>query len=350
MLESLPGSLPSGHPAMLWVVILFLGLSLLLYCLFAGADFGAGVLELFLGREDRHAKRQVIEKALGPVWEANHIWLILVVVILFTGFPAVYGRVSIHLHLPLTAMLLGIIARGCSYTFKHYDAVKGRSQKAYTFFFVTSSLWTPFCLGVVTGALVPGGLDPAAMGYWEGYIAPWLRPFPLALGVFTVCLFSFLAAVYLLGETRDARLRRTFGRRAYAFSGVSILAGGAVFLAAALEGFPLFERFLDSRAAAGCMALATLLIPAVWAAVWAGRSWTARLLAGAQVALILLGWFRVQFPVLVRLADGRDLTFFNSHAPEATLTQLGLALLIGSALILPALYYLLRVFKLEGKG
>ncbi len=334
---------------MLWVVILFLGLSLLLYCLFAGADFGAGVLELFLGREDRHAKRQVIEKALGPVWEANHIWLILVVVILFNGFPAVYGRVSIHLHLPLTAMLLGIIARGCSYTFKHYDAVKGRSQKAYTFFFVTSSLWTPFCLGVVTGALVPGGLDPAATGYWEGYVSPWLRPFPLALGAFTVCLFSFLAAVYLVGETRDAGLRRTFSRRAYAFSGASILAGGVVFLAAAREGIPLIGRFLDSRAATACMVLATLLIPAVWAAVWAGRNWTARLLAGAQVALILLGWFRVQFPVLVRLADGRDLTFFNSHAPEATLTQLGLALLFGSALILPALYYLLRVFKLEGK-
>lgn len=338
-----------GHPAMLYVVILFLGLSLLLYCLFAGADFGAGVLELFLGKEARHEQRQVIEKALGPVWEANHIWLILMVVILFAGFPAVYSRVSIHLHLPLTAMLLGIIARGCSFTFKHYDAVKGRSQRAYTFFFIHSSLWTPFCLGVVTGALVPGAMDPAAATYYEGYVAPWLRPFPLALGAFTVCLFTFLAAVYLVGETADAGLRKTFARRAFWASLVSVLAGALVFLAAFREDLPLADRFLGSGFALACMALATLLLPALWTALSAGRSWLARLLAASQVALILVGWFRVQFPVLVHLADGRDLTFFNAHAPAATLNQLGIALLIGSALILPALFYLLRVFKLAGK-
>lgn len=339
----------AGHPFMLWVVILFLGLSLLLYCLFAGADFGAGVLELFLGKEERHSQRQIIEKALGPVWEANHIWLILMVVILFTAFPAVYAKVSIHLHLPLTAMLLGIIARGCSYTFKHYDAKKGRSQRAYTFFFVYSSLWTPFCLGVVTGALVPGGLDPAASGYWEGYVGPWLRPFPLALGLFTVCLFTFLAAVYLVGETSDLSLRRAFARRAQAGSVAAVLAGALVFACAGWDGVPLIGRFLDSGLAAASMALATMLMPALWLALARGRSWVARMLAGAQVALILIGWFRIQYPVLVHLSGGQALTFFNAHAPDATLNQLGWALVLGSALILPALFYLLRVFKLEGK-
>lgn len=334
-------------PAMLWVVIAFLGLSLLLYCLLAGADFGAGVLELFLGRRDRHAQRHVIEKALGPVWEANHIWLILIVVILFCAFPAVYSRVSVHLHLPLTAMLLGIIARGCSYTFKHYDAVKGRSQRAYTAFFVASSVWTPFCLGVVTGALVPGGMDPAALGYRAGYVDPWLRPFPLALGAFTVCLFTFLAAVYLVGETDDAAMRRAFARRAKRASVAAVLSGAVVFLAAQVEGLDLVSRFAGSGFALGCMAVATLLLPALWAALVRDRGWTARLLAGTQVAVILLGWFRVQFPVLVKLADGRDLTFFNSHAPAATLNQVGWALLVGSCLILPALFYLMRVFKLE---
>src|SRR3954468_21686627 len=104
---ALPEMIPGSQPVMLWVIIPFLGASLLLYCLMAGADFGAGILELFMGRENRREQRRIIDRALGPVWEANHIWLILMVVILFMGFPAVYARVSTYLHLPLTAMLMG---------------------------------------------------------------------------------------------------------------------------------------------------------------------------------------------------------------------------------------------------
>jgi cytochrome d ubiquinol oxidase subunit II len=313
----------------------------------AGADFGAGILELFMGSDHRKAQRQIIDRALGPVWEANHIWLILMVVILFMGFPAVYARVSIHLHIPLTAMLLGVIARGCAFTFRHYDAVKGRSQRPYTFFFVWSSVWTPFCLGVVTGALVPGGIDPAAPGYLEGYVRPWLRPFPMALGGFTVCLFAFLAAVYLIGESPEGPVRRRFARRAAAASAAAVIAGGIVFWAAEREGVALAARFAANPWAAACVIGATLTLPPLWISISRERGWTARILAGGQVALILAAWFAVQFPVLVVMAGGNDLTFFNSHAPKATLDQLGWALIVGAALILPALYWLLRVFKSE---
>jgi cytochrome d ubiquinol oxidase subunit II len=340
-----------GAPVMLWVVTAFLGLSLLCYCLFGGADFGAGILEIFfLGRKDRWGERNVIDRALGPVWEANHIWLILMVVILFMGFPAVYGRVSVSLHIPLTAMLMGVIARGCSFTFRHYDAVKGKSQKLYTAFFVFSSLWTPFCLGVVTGALVPGGiaatLDPQG-GYYVGYVAPWLRPFPLALGVFTDALFALLAAVYLVGESPVGDVRRSFARLTR-YAGLAAIAAGAfVFLAARADGVALDAHFLRMGFSAACMALATLALPAMAWALAREKVWTLRVLAGLQVALILAGWLRVQFPVLVRLSDGSALTFFNAHAPAPALFQLGIALLSGSALILPALFYLLRVFKSE---
>lgn len=335
---------------MLWVIIPFLGLSLLLYCLMAGADFGAGVLEVFMGRENRRAQRRIIDKALGPVWEANHIWLILIVVILFMGFPAVYARVSINLHLPLTAMLLGIIARGCAFTYRHYDAVKGRSQRSYTLFFVYSSIWTPFCLGVVTGALVPGGIDPAATGYLEGYVWPWLRPFPMALGVFTVCLFAFLAAVYLIGESPAGPIRNQFTRRATVASAVTVASGALVFSAAEWDGVNLAARFLASGPASACMVAATVSVPALWIALGREKGWTARILAGAQVTLILSAWFAVQFPVLVELRGDRDLTFFNSHAPPATLFHLGAALMAGAVLILPSLYYLLRIFKSEIPG
>ncbi len=339
--------IPAGEPAMLWVIIPFLGLSLLLYCLMAGADFGAGVLEIFMGQDHRKAQRQIIDRALGPVWEANHIWLILIVVILFMGFPGVYARVSIHLHLPLTAMLMGVIARGCAFTFRHYDAVHGRSQRPYSFFFIWSSVWTPFCLGVVTGALVPGGIDPAAQGYLDGYVRPWLRPFPLALGAFTVCLFAFLAAVYLIGESPEGPIRRRFARRAAAASAAAVACGGLVFWAAGADGFPLAASFASNRWASGCVIAATASIPPLWFTLSREKGWLSRLLAGAQVALILAAWFAVQFPILVKIKGGPDLTFFNSHAPAATLNQLGWALLAGSALILPALFYLLRVFKVH---
>jgi cytochrome d ubiquinol oxidase subunit II len=336
-------------PGMLWVVVAFLGLSLLLYCLFGGADFGAGILEIFyLGRPGRHEHRRVIDRALGPVWEANHIWLILMVVILFMGFPAVYARVSVSLHIPLTAMLMGVIARGCSFTFRHYDAVKGRSQKLYTAFFVYSSLWTPFCLGVVTGALVPGGMGAVDPGYYAGYVSPWLRPFPLALGLFTDVLFALLAAIFLVGEAPPGPVRASFARQVRWAIAAAVVAGGTVFAAAAADGVPLAGHFLSLGFSSACMALATLALPALWWALAREKTWLLRGLAGLMVSLILAGWLRVQFPVLVQLADGSALTFFNAHAPAATLNQLGIALLAGAALILPALFYLLRVFKLEG--
>lgn len=354
--------MPASQPFMLWVIIPFLGACLLLYCLLAGADFGAGILELFTGREGRREQRHIIDRALGPVWEANHIWLILIVVILFMGFPSVYARVSIQLHLPLTAMLMGVIARGCAFTFRHYDAVQGRSQRPYTFFFVWSSLWTPFCLGVVTGALVPGGIQPGDLllggpgpggivagpiGYFEGYVHPWLRPFPLALGLFTVCLFTFLAAVYLIGECPEGPLRRRFARRAAAASAATVLAGALVFAAAERDGVGLAKRFASNPWAAGGMLAATALMPALWFFLARERAWPARVLAGTLVALILAAWFAVQFPVLVKVKGGPDLTIFNAHAPAAALDQLGWALLAGGAMILPALAWLLRVFKNE---
>jgi cytochrome d ubiquinol oxidase subunit II len=211
-------------------------------------------------------------------------------------------------------------------------------------------VWTPFCLGVVTGALVPGGIDPDATGYLEGYVSPWLRPFPLALGLFTVCLFAFLAAVYLIGECPAGPIRKRFARRAVIASAAAVIAGGAVFWAAEEDGVNMIGRFQESAAAIACVIAATLVLPLLLLAIRREKGWIARSLAGIQIALILGAWFAVQFPVLVKMRNGRDLTFFNTQAPAATLHHLALALLVGSALVLPSLYYLLRVFKSSEPG
>ena len=124
---------------MLFVVILFLALSLLAYVLFGGADFGAGIIEIFAGK----VSKKTITHAIAPVWEANHIWLILVVVILFMGFPAIYAQMSLYLHIPMVILLIGIVLRGTAFTFRHYDAIHDRSQWYYTSIFNLSSLLAP---------------------------------------------------------------------------------------------------------------------------------------------------------------------------------------------------------------
>src|SRR5690606_10270236 len=197
---------------MLEVVIIFLGLSLLLYVLFGGADFGGGIIELFYRRRLKQAQKDVIARAIAPVWEANHMWLIIVVVILFVGFPLVYTTMLTYLHLPILALLVGITIRGTAFTFKHYDAIKDKSQLYYDVLFKFSSLWTSFFLGVTAGALVLGWIKPEYTSFPEGFISPWMNLFCISVGIFTCCIFAFLAAVYLVGESGEDESRVIFKR------------------------------------------------------------------------------------------------------------------------------------------
>lgn len=129
---------------MLYVVIIFLWTSILLYLLLGGADYGAGIIELFTSKANKIQTRKTLYEAIGPIWEANHMWLIIAIVILFVGFPVIYSTMSVYLHIPLTIMLLGIIARGTAFTFRHYDAVQDEMQEIYNPIFAYSSFVTPF--------------------------------------------------------------------------------------------------------------------------------------------------------------------------------------------------------------
>ena len=328
---------------MLFIVIAFLVISLLFYVLFGGADFGAGIIEIFAGK--RHY--QTISKAIAPVWEANHIWLILVVVILFMGFPPIYAEMSRYLHIPLLALLFGIVLRGCAFTFRHYDAIKDQSQDWYTAIFRISSLLTPLFLGMVAGGMLVGRMPVSLTdgSYYSLFIAPWLNLFCLALGIFTVCLFTFLAAVYLIGEAQSDEEAQTFIQAARNSNIALVVAGGLVFLAAALDGLPLVQLFLESGGTIAALVLATLSLPLLWVALVRKQVVASRVLAGFQTMLVLGAWFWVEYPVALRYVNGRSLTFFEAAAPPATQQQLAIALVVGSLLILPSLYYLLRTFK-----
>src|SRR5262245_2776312 len=139
---------------MLIVIIIILSVSFMLYAILGGADYGAGILEIFAGRKGE----KIISKAIAPVWEANHVWLILAIVIIFTGFPQVYSTISTSLHIPLMIVLIGIVLRGSTFTFRHYDE-RDESHKYYTLLFRISSFITPFFLGITLGAMIFGEIS-----------------------------------------------------------------------------------------------------------------------------------------------------------------------------------------------
>ncbi len=320
----------------------FLAISLLFYCLFGGADFGAGILEIFTGGKDREKQKELIAHAIGPVWEANHMWLVLAVVILFNGFPKAYVALSTTYYIPLTLLLVGIIFRGCAFTFGRYDAVKDGSQHYYSLFFKISGVMVPMTLGMIAGGtfLGKGGKGDFA----SSYISPWFNFFSFSVGLFTCALFGFLAAIYLVGETHKAELQELFTTRARTFNVAAILTGLLVFISAQGEGFPLASLFITKPLSALSMAGATVILVPLWLALKSRRHFLLRGLAMVQVALVLAGWFSLQFPVLIATSSGA-VTLTNAAAPEITLKYLLLALAAGCLLIFPSLFYLFKIFK-----
>ena len=332
----------------MWVetIAFFLAISILLYSLLAGADFGAGILEAFAGKDRREEQREIISHAMGPVWEANHVWLILAVVILFMGFPKAFSALSITFHIPLTLMLFGIVLRGCTFTFRHYDAVRDRSHRYYSALFVISSFLTPLMLGVVAGGALLGAAAPLEAGFYAGFVRPWANLFCFSVGVFTCVLFAFLAAVYLIGETRDPAMRGIFTSRAMIANALAILIGVTVFVTAEIDGLALARLFAARVVSVGSMISATVILLPLWIAIRKNRVQMARVLVAVQVGLVLIGWFRLQFPVIIN-SQIHPWTIYSAAAPEPTLRYLLYALVIGSVIIFPALIYLLKIFKLS---
>jgi cytochrome d ubiquinol oxidase subunit II len=323
------------------IIVIVLGLGVLLYVLLGGADFGAGIIELFTGKKGT----DIVTKAIAPIWEANHVWLILVVVILFMGFPGVYSTITLTLHIPIMLVLVGIIFRGTAFAFRHYDIDSGSYKKIYTVFFRVSSIFTPFFLGVTLGAAILGRINfNYENGFYTVFMDPGLNIFCLSLGLFVTLLFSFLASVYLIGEADDENDRKIFVRISVRNYALLIGSGGFVFLAAEIDNFSLISMFLDSTISIICIVLASLLIPLFWWSINKHKKNLSRILAGLQTFFIVIGWFAVQYPVLIR-TTGEDLSVYNTAAPDAVMVQLLIALVVGIMLILPAFFYLFRVFK-----
>lgn len=334
---------------MLYIVIFFFLVSIYIYCLLGGADFGAGIIELTSGKKTKLLTRGLVSEAMAPIWEANHVWLIIAVVILFNGFPNVYSQLLISLSIPVILLLVGIILRGTAFTFRHYDAVKDNSQKVYSKVFELSSFIVPFFFGMVVGAIISGKITPTPSTFYEGYIAPWFNLFSFAIGFFVVSIFAYIAAVFLISESKDAVSIKTFIGKSKRTIVAMVVSGSFVFASSLIEKVNFFERFIGNNLSLAAMVLATATLPVLWKVLGKGLKWPSRILAGSQLFFILAAFYAVYFPTLVRLKEGADLTFYNSAAPEITLSYLSYALIAGSFFIFPSLFYLMKVFKAEKK-
>ncbi|MGC3947897.1 MAG: cytochrome d ubiquinol oxidase subunit II [Chryseolinea sp.] len=327
------------------IVTAYLCLSVLLYFLLGGADFGAGIIEMFTSKKNVTRTRKTLYQAIGPIWEANHMWLIIAIVILFVGFPSIYSLLSIHLHIPLVILLMGIIARGTAFVFRHYDAIKDGMQDVYNKIFVVSSVITPLFLGILAGSTLAGHIDPHADNFFDAYIYPWFNLFSISIGLFTVALCGFLAAVYLIGEADNEHDRKRFVTKAKISNLLAVGFGLLVFASAQIEKVPLTDWLF--RNAVGCTAVMTASASLVLLWQWINKKRPAvlRVLVAFQVTMILLAITFAHFPNVILLPDGQAISLSESEAPEKTMDSLGWALITGSLFILPALYYLFYSFQ-----
>lgn len=323
--------------------------SLNAYLLMGGADFGGGVWDLLASGPRRAAQRERIAATIGPIWEANHVWLILVIVVLFTAFPSAFSALATVLHVPLVLMLIGIVMRGSAFVFRAYDTRPETARRRWGPAFAVASLVTPLLLGVCLGTVASGragaalvALERGERGFAAVWIAPWLAPFPLAVGCMTLALVAFLAAVYLTLETaNDTPLQEDFRRRALGAAAAVFLTAGVALVLAPTEPSRLHEGLLASWWAPLLHVLTGIAALIAIGALVVRRYRLARLAAAAQASLILWGWAAAQYPRLVPDV----LTIDGAAAPAVTLRALLWAVAAGAVLLIPSLAYLFRVFR-----
>lgn len=330
------------------IVLAFLFVAILFYLLFGGADFGVGVLEFFSSKKNKMITKQTAYRIIGPVWEANHVWLIVVIVIMWIGFPIYYNIIVTQLHIPLSLLLLGIIARGTAFVFRHYDAYKDDSQKFYDKIFQYASVFTPFIIGVIIGAILSGEMiHPDAIegkDFYTLYIATWWNGFSFFTGLFVTSLTAYISSIFLSTETL-ADEKKYYRKKAQRASVFVLVTGALVFLEAAISDRFFFQIYAENVWTWAILVAGGLLFIPIWRGILSGNVWMPRFWMAFQIVMILTVWVIDIFPHLILFKEG-ELGLTDNPVPDAVYTSLGGALLIASVFVLPGLYHLYKTFGL----
>jgi cytochrome d ubiquinol oxidase subunit II len=328
---------------LLWV----LGASLCAYVLTGGADFGAGVWDLLASGPRRAQQRDAIEHALAPIWEANHIWMILAVVLLFTGFPVGFAALGIALHVPIALALVGIVLRGAAFAFRGYGVQTELARSRWGRVFAWSSLLAPICLGLVVAGMSSPEIrivapDAGPLRVLSGVTAGWATPFAALVGLFVLVLFALLAAVYLAAETApEPALADDFRRRALAAEICAAVLAAAVALRARDSAPLLWHGLWSAPWSLPVQAFTFLAACTALFGLVTRRFRLARACAAAQVAGVVVGWGLAMDGHLFLPALPIERAGAVSTVVRAALAVLG----IGALVLGPALLWLFRVFK-----
>jgi cytochrome d ubiquinol oxidase subunit II len=314
------------------------------YALFGGADFGGGFWDLLAGGARRgREQRALIEHSIGPIWEANHVWLIFVLVVLWTAFPPVFAAVASTLYIPFTLAAVGVIGRGAAFAFRK-SVTELPLQRLFGAAFALSSVLTPFFLGTIAGAVASGRVPPGnATG---DLVTSWWNPTSLLGGTLAVGACAYLAAAYLTADAARAgqpALAEAFRRRAIATGlvvGAVALAGIAVLRADA----PVLFAGLTGRALPLVAASALAGGASLWLLVWR-RFLAVRVTAALAVAAVVWGWAAGQYPWM--LLGG--LTIGQAAASRPVIEAVLGSLAVGALLFLPPLAWLYVLFQ-RGRG
>lgn len=323
-------------------VLLAIGAGVTLYVLLGGADFGGGVWDLLARGPMRDRERALIAAAIGPVWEANHVWLIFVVTALFAAFPIAFATLGVALYLPFGIAIAGIVMRGAAFAFRAYGEPDTGWQHAWTRVFGIASLVTPVVLGMCAAAIASGRIRVNGGVVHADLVGAWTGPLSWVAGLLSLAMCAYLAATYLTVEAvqhHDVELERRFRHRAL---GAGLAAGalaGAGLLVVRADAPVLWHGMVQSgwpfvvlSALAGLVALG---------ATFRGRERVARLGAAVAVASVVAGWGVAQWPYLIV----PDLTASDAAAPASSLRPIALGFAVGAVLLVPSLLLLFRVFK-----
>ena len=314
--------------AILWVGATF-------YALFGGADFGGGFWDLVAGWDERGQRpRDAIQRSLTPVWEANHVWLIFVLVVLWTAFPSAFSAIFTTLYVPIALAALGIVLRGAGFAFRK-SIVGLRERRAMGATFAISSVLTPFFMGTVVGAIAAGNVP--AEGHGDAF-SSWIQPLPLLIGAMFVATGAYLAAVFLVGDSRragDREMEVYFEKRALAAGVVAGIFAVVGLIALHSEGHYVYERLV--HAGLPLVIVSALCGIGMLIVLLSGGRLLLRPLAAGAVIAVIWGWFVAQFPYLLPTT----MKISEAAAPDATLGAIFIVFGVACIVVLPALLVLL---------
>src|SRR5258706_4196884 len=325
-----------------YTILIILWLSLIAYAVLGGADFGGGIWDFCAFGPQAERQRRLIGQALGPVWEANHVWLIFLIVGLFTAFPSAFSVLSTALIVPFTLALLGIVLRGAAFIFRAQADEAVTFGKIWGRVFSTASTITPFLFGTAAAAVASGQVRLQGGRVLTDLLAGWTTPFALTIGALALSLCAVLAAFNLIVEAQnsnDAELVEAFRRRAIIARAVTLALDVVGLILSPLQAPPLWHGMLDHALP---VVIATGLIGMGAAASLLLRRYRlARVLGFTVTAFIFVSWGLSQFPYLVPAS----VTISNAASPPATQLALLIGTLMRMAFLLPSLWLLFHVFR-----